>query len=163
MYKILKKGRPPVKPKAYGCQHSDIFIMFWMEEYHKMIHFIIINWFDWSGLWIWNRFRVKLKWKNWRVNLNITIINGMMIKYTNDCWNHRAGVGRRSHWFEVIFWRLAVTLSWRFIWFFNIEGVELINLSSKTWWEEFRATDDAAVILVSNPSTVFTNTLLYHA
>ena len=44
-----------------------------------MVHFIIIKWFDQSGLWIWNRLIVRFKWKLWRANLNITIINGMMI------------------------------------------------------------------------------------
>ena len=46
-----------------------------------MVHFIIIDLFDRSGVWIWYRFRVIFNWKLLRVNLNITIINGMMIKY----------------------------------------------------------------------------------
>ena len=44
-----------------------------------MVHLIIFNWFNWSGVWIWNWFRIKFNWKLWRVNLNITIIIGMTI------------------------------------------------------------------------------------
>ena len=31
-----------------------IFIIFWMGKFKEMIHFIIINLFNWSGVWIWN-------------------------------------------------------------------------------------------------------------
>ena len=128
-----------------------------------MVHFITINWFNWSGFCICNKFRVKLNWKLWMVNLNITIINGTMIKSTHDNWNHRAGDGRRGYEFEVIFWRLNVQLYWWFIWFFIMKGVELIHLYHKTWWEEVRSTDDSGIRLVSNPSTEFANNILYHA
>ena len=37
-----------------------------------MVHFIIINLFDQSGVWICNIFRVKFNWKLLRVNLSIT-------------------------------------------------------------------------------------------
>ena len=33
---------------------QKIFIMSQMEEFQEMIHFIIINLFDRSGVWIWN-------------------------------------------------------------------------------------------------------------
>ena len=54
------------------------------------------------------------------------------------------------------------TISWWFIWFINMKGVEVIHLSSKTWWEEFWTTDDAGISFVSNYSTEFANTLLSH-
>ena len=72
------------------------------------------------------------------------------------------GVERRGPVFELSYWSLSVTLSWRLIWFFTTKGVEMIHLSSKSWWEEFRATDDSGIILVSNPSTEFANTILSH-
>ena len=49
-----------------------------------MVHFIIINGFYHSDVWIWNILRVIFKWNILRVNLNITIINGIMIKYLHD-------------------------------------------------------------------------------
>ena len=129
---------------------QKIFIMFWMEEFQEMIHFIIINWFNWSAVWIWNLLIVKFNWKVWSVIFNIIIISGMMIKSPHDSWNHRDSVRRRGHGFELSFWRLADPLSWWFIWFINMKGVELIHLSSKTWWEEFWTTYDASIRLVSN-------------
>ena len=134
--------------------------MFWVKEYQKMVHFITTNLFNWSGVWIWNRFRVIFKWKQWRVNLNITIINGMMIKYPHYSWNHRDGFGRRRHGFEVSCWRFAVPLSWWISWFIAIKGVEMVHISSKNWRKEFMATDDAGIILMLNYSTEFTNNLL---
>ena len=128
-----------------------------------MVHSIIINSFNNSGVYIWNIFRVKFNWKIWRVNLNITIINDMTIKSPHDSWNHRASVRNRGPGFEVICWRLAVPLSWGFIWLFTIKGVELIHLSYKTWWEEFRAIEDEGISLVYNPSTVFAINHLYNA
>ena len=125
-----------------------------------MIHFIIINLFYWSGVWILNISRVRFNWKFWRVNLNITIINGMMIKSSHDSWNNRAGFGRGGPIFEVKWWKLAVTLSWYLSWLFTSKGVEWINISSKTWWEEFRAMNDSGISLLSNPSKGFSNTLL---
>ena len=127
-----------------------------------MVHFIILNLLDRGGVLIWNRFRGRFSWKLWRANLNIIIINGMVITSTHDRWNHRAGFGRRGTGFEVSFWILAVSLSWWLIWFFTMKGVELIHLYSTTQWEEFRATDDSGISLVSNPSIAFTNSLLSH-
>ena len=43
-----------------------------------------------------------------------------------------------------------------------MKGVELIYISYKTLWEEFKATDDAGIILVYNTSTALANKLLYH-
>ena len=96
------------------------------------------------------------------MNLNITIINDMVIKSLRNSLNRRSGVSRRGPIFEVSCWRLAVPLSWWFIWLFTMKGVELIHLYSETWREEFRATDGAGTSLVSNTSTAFVNTLLYH-
>ena len=39
------------------------------------------------GIQIWNRVWSRLKWILWRINLYITIINNMMIKYTHDTKN----------------------------------------------------------------------------
>ena len=136
--------------------------MSWVEELQDMVHFIIINWFDWRVVWIRNRFRVKFSWKIWGVNLNITVINCMMIKSPHDIWNKRSGFRRICPGFEVRWWRLAVILSWWISWFITMEGVEFIYLYSKTWWKEFRAKDDVGIIIVSNPSTAFKNTLLSH-
>ena len=36
-----------------------------------------------------------------------------------------------------------------------MKGVELVHLYYKTWWEEFRATDDAGNSLMPNPSKAF--------
>ena len=87
------------------------------------------------------------------MNLNIIIINSMMINYPHDIQNHRAGFGKRGTGFEVNFWRLTVPLSWWLSWFITKMGVELVNFSSKTWWEEFWATDNSGIRLVSNSST----------
>ena len=116
-----------------------------------------------NGGWIWNISRVKFNWKICWVSLNITIINDMMIKSPHDHWNHRAGVERRGTGFELRWCKLSVPLSYWFILFFNIKGIELIHLSSKTWWEEFRATYNAGISLVSNPSTSFATIILSHA
>ena len=128
-----------------------------------MVYLIIINWFYRSFICIYNRSIVRFNWKIWRVNLNITIINGTIIKSTHDSWNHRTGFGRRITVFEVSCWRLAVPLSWWISWFLTMKGVELINIYSKTWLEESRATDDSGISLVYNSSTQFTNNLLSHA
>ena len=128
-----------------------------------MVYLIILNWFDWSGVRIWNRFIVIFKWKLWRVNLNITIINGIMIKSPHDSWNNMTGLRRRVTRFEANFRSLAFPLSWYFSWFITMKDVELVHLSSGTWWDKVRATDDAGIRLVSNSSTAFTNSLLYHA
>ena len=52
------------------------------------------------------------------VNLNITTINGMMIKSIHDIQNHSTGFEERGPGFEVSFWRLDVTLYWWLSWFF---------------------------------------------
>ena len=128
-----------------------------------MVYFIIIDWFNRSGVWIWNWFRVRINWKLWSGNFNITNINGMMINSPHDSWNHKVGFGRRGTGFEVSCRRLAVPFSWWLIWFITMKCIELIHISHKTWWEEFWTTDDAGIRFVSNYSTAFTNALLYHA
>ena len=128
-----------------------------------MVHFTIINWYNWIGVCIQSIFRDIFNWKIWKVNLKITIINGMIIKSPRDSWNHRTGFGRRVSVFEVSWWSLAVKLTWRLIYFFIMKGFGPIHLYSNNWWEEFRATDDAGIRIVSNPSTEFGNTLIYNA
>ena len=113
---------------------QKIIIMFWVKEFQKMFHFIITNWLYWIAVWMWNWFRVGFNSKLWRVNLNITTLNGMFIKSPHDSWNHRTIFCRRVPGFEVRFWRLSVPLSWWLIWSFTMKGVELIHLYSKTCW-----------------------------
>ena len=151
--KCWRKGYHQSILKHMDVNTHNIFIMIWVDDFQEMVHFSIINWFNWIGVWIWNRFRVQFNWKLWRVKLNTTIINGMMIKPPYDIWNHRASVGRRGPVFGVIFWRLNVTLSWCFIRLITMKGVELIHIYSKNWWEEIRDTDDAGIRIVSNTST----------
>ena len=119
-----------------------------------MINFIIINWFNWSGVWIWVWFRVKINWRLWIGNFNVTFINVMMIKSPRDSWNHRVGFGRRGPGFEVSCWRLDVPLYWWFIWFITMKCIGLINLSPKIWWGRGWTTNDAGIILLYNSSTV---------
>ena len=128
-----------------------------------MVHFITINWFYWSGVWIWKIFRVRFNWKLLRVNLNTTIINVIIINYLHYSWNHRTGFGMRGPGFEVSGCMLAAPLSWWIIWLFTMKGVEIIHISSKNWREEFRSKDDSGISFVSNPSTSFSNSLLYNA
>ena len=128
-----------------------------------MIHFIIIFWSNQSGVWIWNWFIVKFNCKIWSVDFDITIINDIMINSPHDSWNNRAGVGSRGPGFEVRCYRLASPLSPWFVWFITMKGVELIRVSSKTWWGEFRDMDDSGINFLSNYSTTFENNLLYHA
>ena len=128
-----------------------------------MVQFIIINWFDRIGVCIWNIFRVRLKWKLQRVNLNITNINYTMIKSPHYSWNHSTGFGRRTTGSEVICWRLDVPLSWWFSCFFTMKGVELVHIYSNIWWDEFRARGDACISLVSNSSTSPTKKLILNA
>ena len=87
----------------------------------------------------------------------------ILIKSTHDRWNHRTGFGKIGPGFEVSCWRLAVSLSWWISWLITMNEVEFIHMYFKTWWEEFRATDDAGIRLVYNPSAAFENNLLYHA
>ena len=127
-----------------------------------MFHIITINFFEQSDVWIWNRFRVRFKCKLWRVNLIVAIINIMMIKYPNDSWKQRPSFGRIDPWFEVIFCRLDVPLSWWLSCLITMKRVELVHLSSKTWWEEVRATDGSYLSLVSNSSTAFANNIMFN-
>ena len=41
-----------------------------------------------------------------------------------------------------------------------MKGVELVHISSKTWWEEVGDTDNAGISLVSNYSTSSTNNIM---
>ena len=161
--KFWRRGNYQSSLKHLEVNIQKIFIMLWMKESLEMIHLIIINWFNRSGAWIWNWFRARINWKISRVNLNITIINGMMINYPHDSWNHRVGFGGRGPGFELSCLSLAVPLSWWFIWFITMKCIKLINLYPKTWWEGFWTTDDACIRFVSNYSTAFTNTLLSRA
>ena len=140
-----------------------IFIVFLMEESQKMTHFIIINWFKRSGVWIRNWFIVRLNWKIWSGGFNITIIYGIMIKFPRDSWNHRFFNGSRGPLFEVIYRRFAVTFYWWLFCFVTMKCIELIHVSLKNWWEGFLTTDDACISFLYNSSTSFTNTILYHA
>ena len=36
-----------------------------------------------------------------------------------------------------------------------MKGVEIVHIYSKTWWEEFRVTDNEGIRIVSNYPTVF--------
>ena len=128
-----------------------------------MVHLITINRFNRSGVWICNRHIVRFKWKLWRVNLNINIINVIIIESPHDSWKHRNVFGRRGPGFRVRYWRFNVTLSWWLIWFITMKGVGFIHISSNNRWEEFRSTHDSWIVLVSNTSTEFTNNLLSHS
>ena len=86
-----------------------------------------------------------------------------MIKSPRDSRNCSNGVGSRGPGFEVSYCWFAVPLSWWIIFFFAMKGVEIIHISSKTWWEEFWSMYDAGISLVSNSSIAFANTLLSHA
>ena len=125
-----------------------------------MVHFIIINWFGRSGVQIWNRVWGGFKWILWRVNLNITIVNGKIIMSPYDSQDHMYGFGRRGTGCEVNCWRFSVPLYWWISCFITMKGVELVNISSKTWWDEFRATIDTVISVVSNSSTAFSNNIL---
>ena len=157
--KVLRSGYHQSSLNHMEVVIQNISIVFWVKYFQEMVNFIIVDWFDRSGVWIWNIFRVIFNWEAWRVNLNIIIINWMMIKSPCDSWNHSTGLGGRG----TGCWRLDLPLSWWLIWFFAMKGFELINISSETWWEELRATDDVGINLVLNPSTSFANTLTYHA
>ena len=95
------------------------------------------------------------------MNLKITIINCTMINFTQDIWNHMTGFGRSVQVFEVIWWKLAVPLSWWISCLIDMKGIELVHMYLKTWWEEVRATYDAGISLVYNFPTKFSNCLLY--
>ena len=97
------------------------------------------------------------------MNLKITIISDMMIKYPHDSWNHRTGFGRRGPGFEAIFWRFSVPLFWWIGWFTVTKGIELVNLYSKTCREELMSVNNSDIILVSNYSISFANNCLSNA
>ena len=65
--------------------------------------------------------------------------------------------------FEVSWRRLAALISWWLSWFITTNGVELVHIYFKNWWEEVWATDDAFISLVSNSSTAFANIILSNA
>ena len=108
--KCWRRGKHQSSLKHLEFNIQKIFTMFWMEEFQEMILFIIINWFNRSGVWIWNWFIVRLNWKIWSGKINTAIINGNMIKSPHDIYNHRVGFVMGCPRFEVNFWRLDVTL-----------------------------------------------------
>ena len=122
-----------------------------------MVYFIIINSIDWSGIRIWNRLRGILKRIILRLNPNITIINGMVIESSHNIRNHRTGFVRRSTWFEVNFWRLAVTISWWLSCLITMKCVELVHISHKYGWEEVRFMGNVCISLLSNFYTASAN------
>ena len=124
--KFWSMGKRNSSLKHLEVNTQKVFIMFWVEEFQGMVHLIIINLFDRSGVWIWNRFRVIFNCKLLRLNLNITIINFMTINFSHDSWNYRDDFGRRCTEFEVSFWSLDVPLYWWLIWFFTMKEFELI-------------------------------------
>ena len=146
--KFWRRVNPHSSLKHLVINIQNIIIMLWVEEFQEMVHLIIINWFYWSGVWIWNIFRVRFRWKIWKVNLNIKMINVTVINLPHNSWNHRTGFERRGPGFELRWWILAVPLPWWISWFITMKSVELINLSYKAWWEEYRSTKDAGIILV---------------
>ena len=149
---FLRRGNHQSSLNHLEFNIHNIIIMFWVEEFQEMVHFIIINWFYFIGNCIWNRFMVIFNCKILIVNLNITVINGMVIKSPHDSWNQSTGFGRRGPGFGMICWRLDVPIYWWTIWFLTMKVFELIHPSSNNLWVEFRATDDAGIILVTNPS-----------
>ena len=58
----------------------------------------------------------------------ITIINGIMINYPHDIWNHRSGVGRRGTEFEVRCWIPVIELCENILPYIN-EGLTSIHLT----------------------------------
>ena len=131
-----------------------------MEGLEKLVNFIIINWFDCSGIRIWNRVKCRFHWIIWRVNFNTTIINGMIIKSTHGRPNHRTCYRRICLIFEVKWWISDVPLFWWLIWFTTTKCVGLVHISSNTGWEEVRSTDDTCISLVSNYYTELVNNIL---
>ena len=121
--KSWRRGDHKLSLNHLELNTRNIFIMLWVEYLQDMLHFIIINLFDWSGVWIWNRLRVRFNWKLWRVNLNITIINGIIIKSHTDIWNRSTGFGRIGTGFEVRFLSFAVPLSCWLIYFVTMKLV----------------------------------------
>ena len=101
------KERPIVNTESSGGQHPKyhhhalIRIILGLGPFQELVHFIIINLFDQSGVRIWNRVRGRLKLIILRLNINITVINDMMIKYPHDSQKYRTGFGRICLGFEV--------------------------------------------------------------
>ena len=115
--KFSKKINHQSRLKHMNINIQKIINMSWVEYFQEMFHFIIINWFDRSIICIWNRFRVRLIWKIWRVKFNISIIN-----------IHRTGFEMKGPGFEVRCWMLAVPLYWYISWFVTMKGFEVIHL-----------------------------------
>ena len=137
--------------------------MFWMEELQEIIHFIVINWFDRSGVWIWNWVIVRINRNIWIWNLNITIIYGIMNNFPliaeitglslegdvlNLNWDagvwllHSLGGSFGSSQWSVLNW---------FIFLQRIGG-------TKIW-----TADDACISFMLNSTTEFKNNFLSHA
>ena len=160
LYNILKEELPRVKHEAYGYQHVKDINNDPSEKFEDVVHFIIINLFIHSVIWVWNIVRGIFQGVLLRINLYITIINCMVIMFHHDIWNFRTGIGITGAVFEVHFWWMDVPLSWRFIWLIPTKGIGLIHVSTSTRWERFRTTYYALVGLVSNYSIEFSNSLL---
>ena len=77
------KDQPLVNPEEYGGQHPKYKSCYEWNIW-RFFHFVIISWFNWSGILIWKIFWGILKWIIWRINLYITIINETIINYTHD-------------------------------------------------------------------------------
>ena len=137
--------------------------MFWVEEFQEMVYFIIINWFNWSGVWIWNWLRVRFIWKpegwtstspllmKWWFSLPM-IAETKGLVFGEEVMDLKwAAVGCLLHYIGGSF----VSSPWKALdWFIFI----LILGGMK-----FRSTDDAGIILVSNTCTEFSNIPMYHA
>ena len=163
MKKIWRRGDQQSRLKHLDVNIKKILVMFWVEVLQDMVHFVIVNWFNQSYIHIWNRFIGKFNCKLLRVDLNITIINCVMIKSLHYIWNHRAGVGRRYTGFEGSCWGFSLSHTLGFMWVLAMNYIELVHLSYKTWLEEFRATYDAGISLVSNTPTSLSNTFMSNA
>ena len=157
--KFWRRGYHQSSLKHLEVNIQKILVMFWTEEFQKMINFIIINWFNRSGVWIWNWFRVEFNWKIWSGSFKITIINGMIIKYPYDSLNHRASVGRRNPVFEVSCRSLAVPFSLWIIWFIAMKGVSwfifLLRLGGRNFGPRMMQASDLCPILPQNSQILF--------
>ena len=78
---------------------QNITITLWMKEFKEIVHFIIIHWFDWSVIWVWNRVRGGFQCIIWSVSLYITIINGIVIHSPHDIRNNSTCLSRRGEGF----------------------------------------------------------------
>ena len=79
----------------------------------------------------WYQYLVKVidrfKWILWRVTVNITIINGMMLKYPHGIQNHSSGLGGRDTVSKVKLCRLAIPIYLWLGFFINMKCVELVS------------------------------------